>query len=58
MELRHYSRIDFIISSRRGVYVLETDFLPALNKNSLFPIELEVRDIRYKDFLLHILGLL
>lgn len=56
--LRHYSRSDFIISPRRGVYILETNSLPGLSKESLFPIALEAHDIKYKDFLLHILGLL
>jgi len=33
--LRHYSRSDFIISPRRGIYVLEANTLPGLTQESL-----------------------
>lgn len=35
--LRHYSRTDFIISPRRGTFVLETNTLPGLTSESLLP---------------------
>ncbi len=35
--LRHYSRSDFIIHPRRGIYVLEVNTLPGLTKESLVP---------------------
>lgn len=35
--LRHYSRTDFIIHPRRGIYVLETNTLPGLTNESLLP---------------------
>jgi D-alanine-D-alanine ligase len=35
--LRHYSRSDFIISPRRGIYILETNTLPGLTAESLIP---------------------
>ncbi|MDE2038117.1 MAG: D-alanine--D-alanine ligase [Patescibacteria group bacterium] len=35
--LRHYSRSDFIIHPRRGVYFLETNALPGLTGESLVP---------------------
>jgi len=35
--LRHYSRTDFIIHPRRGIYVLETNTLPGLTEESLLP---------------------
>ncbi len=35
--LRHYSRSDFIISPRRGIYLLETNTLPGLTDESLVP---------------------
>lgn len=35
--LRHYSRSDFIIHPRRGIYVLETNTLPGLTQESLVP---------------------
>jgi D-alanine-D-alanine ligase len=38
--LRHYSRSDFIISPRRGIYILETNTLPGLTEGSLVPLAL------------------
>ncbi len=35
--LRHYSRSDFILSPRRGIYILETNTLPGLTNESLVP---------------------
>ena len=35
--LRHYSRSDFIIHPKRGVYILETNTLPVLTNESLIP---------------------
>lgn len=35
--LRHYSRSDFIIHPRRGIYILETNTLPGLTSESLIP---------------------
>lgn len=35
--LRHYSRTDFIIHPKRGIYVLETNTLPGLTGESLVP---------------------
>lgn len=35
--LRHYSRTDFIIHPRRGIYVLEVNTLPGLTGESLLP---------------------
>ncbi len=35
--LRHYSRSDFIIHPRRGIYVLEVNTLPGLTEESLVP---------------------
>jgi D-alanine-D-alanine ligase len=35
--LRHYSRSDFIVSPRRGIYLLETNTLPGLTSESLIP---------------------
>ncbi len=35
--LRHYSRSDFIIHPKRGIYVLEANTLPGLTNESLFP---------------------
>lgn len=35
--LRHYSRTDFIVHPRRGIYTLETNTLPGMTKESLLP---------------------
>lgn len=35
--LRHYSRSDFIVTSRRGIYFLEVNTLPGLTSESLYP---------------------
>lgn len=35
--LRHYSRSDFIIHPKRGIFALEVNTLPGLTKESLFP---------------------
>lgn len=35
--LRHYSRTDFIIHPKRGIYVLEVNTLPGLTNESLVP---------------------
>lgn len=37
LQLRHYSRTDFIIHPRRGIYVLETNTLPGMTDESLIP---------------------
>lgn len=37
LRLRHFSRTDFIIHPRRGIYVLETNTLPGMTEESLFP---------------------
>ncbi len=58
LDMRHYSRTDFIIHPKRGVYALETNSLPWLTKDSIMSYSLEEHGIKYKDFLLHILGLL
>ncbi len=56
--LRHYSRSDFILTKNRGIYALETNSLPDISKESLFSMALKAHDIKYKDFLFHILSLL
>jgi len=55
--LRHYSRTDFIVHPKRGVYVLETNALPGLTGESLLPKALEPIGSNYKAFLEHILDL-
>lgn len=55
--LRHYSRTDFIVHPRRGIYLLETNSLPGLTKESLLPKSLDATGIKYKEFLDHVISL-
>lgn len=55
--LRHYSRSDFRIHLKRGVFILETNTLPGLTKNSLIPKALRAAGSSISDFLCHIIGL-
>ena len=54
--LRHYSRSDFILTSH-GIYLLETNSLPGLTKESLLPKALKAVGCSYPTFLDHILTL-
>lgn len=53
--LRHYSRSDFIVHPKRGVYILEVNTLPGLTKESLFPKSLEAIGCPFSLFLDHVL---
>lgn len=55
--LRHYSRTDFIITPRRGIYVLETNSLPGLTNESLVPKSLKASGISLSEFIDHVLEL-
>jgi D-alanine-D-alanine ligase len=55
--LRHYSRSDFIIHPRRGIYILETNTLPGLTSESLLPKSLKAIGCSLPDFLDHLLEL-
>jgi D-alanine-D-alanine ligase len=55
--LRHYSRSDFIVTAKRGVYFLEVNTLPGLTDQSLLPKSLEAVGITLPHFLDHILQL-
>jgi D-alanine-D-alanine ligase len=54
--LRHYSRSDYIISPR-GIYLLETNSLPGLSEDSLYPKSLEAAGVSFQEFLDHVLTL-
>lgn len=56
LNLRHYSRTDFILSPR-GIYVLEVNTLPGLTNESLLPKSLSAVGVAYSDFLDHIITL-
>lgn len=55
--LRHYSRSDFIVHPRRGVFILETNSLPGMTKESLFPKALEASGASILEFLEHIMNI-
>lgn len=55
--LRHYSRSDFIVHPKRGIYFLEIDSLPGLTSESLFPKALQAVGCVFPQFLEHILNL-
>jgi D-alanine-D-alanine ligase len=54
---RHYSRTDFIVSPRRGIYVLEINTLPGLTDASLVPKALAAVGASLGDFFHHIISL-
>lgn len=54
--LRHYSRTDFIISPK-GIYYLETNTLPGLTSESLFPKSLAAVGISLPEFFTHLADL-
>lgn len=55
--LRHYSRSDFIIHPRRGIYFLEVNTLPGLTPESLLPKSLTAVGAPLSEFLEHVLDL-
>jgi len=55
--LRHYSRSDFIVSAKRGIYILEVNTLPGLTKESLLPKSLEAVGCSMTYFLDHVINL-
>lgn len=56
LELRHYSRSDFIVSPR-GIYYLETNSLPDLLTESEMTLSLDAVGVKMEHFLEHIIGL-
>jgi D-alanine-D-alanine ligase len=54
--LRHYSRSDFILTNH-GIYLLETNSLPGLTKESLLPKALKAVGCSYPNFLEHVITL-
>lgn len=55
--LRHYSRADFIVHPKRGVYFLEVNTLPGLTSESLLPKSLKAVGSSLPEFLDHVIGL-
>lgn len=56
LELRHYSRSDFIVSPK-GIYFIESNTLPGLTSESLLPKSLAAVGVSFPDFLSHLVGL-
>jgi D-alanine-D-alanine ligase len=54
--LRHYSRSDFIVSPQ-GIFILETNSLPGLTSESLYPKSLEAIGSNLKEFCKHLIDL-
>jgi D-alanine-D-alanine ligase len=55
IDLRHYSRSDFIVHPKRGVYFLEVNTLPGLTSESLFPKSLKAVGATLPEFLDHVI---
>jgi D-alanine--D-alanine ligase len=55
--LRHYSRSDFIVTPKRGIYILETNSQPGLTEHSLMPKAFSASGIPVSHFLDHVLSL-
>jgi D-alanine-D-alanine ligase len=53
--LRHYSRSDFIIHPKRGIFILETNSLPGLTEHSLVPKSLKAVGSSIKEFIEHLI---
>jgi len=56
LNLRHYSRSDFIVS-KRGIYFLEVNTLPGLTEQSLLPKALAAGGSSLSHFLEHVVNL-
>ncbi|MEK7644913.1 MAG: D-alanine--D-alanine ligase family protein [Patescibacteria group bacterium] len=55
--LKHYSRSDFIVHPRRGVYFLEVNTLPGLTEHSLFPRAMQAVGSGLTELVEHLVGL-
>lgn len=57
MNLKHYSRSDFIIHPKKGIYAIEVNTLPGLTEQSLLPKALQSVGSSLSEFLKHIIAL-
>ncbi len=55
--LNHYSRSDFIIHPKRGIFILETNTLPGLTEASLLPKALHAVGGKLEHFIDHLITL-
>ncbi len=54
--LRHYSTADFIVTPKRGIYVLEVNTQPKLGDKSVVRRSLEAVGVSIRDFIHHVIG--
>jgi D-alanine-D-alanine ligase len=54
--LKNYSRSEFIINPQRGIYIIETNALPALHRDSIFIKSMEPSGISYSEFIQYLIG--
>lgn len=52
---RHYSRSDFMVSPRRGIFILETNTLPGLTSESLLPKAAQAAGLSFPRLLDHLI---
>lgn len=57
LNLDHYSRSDFIISPKKGIYALEVNTLPGLTDESLIPKMLNAVGASVPEFINHLIKL-
>lgn len=57
MNLSHYSRSDFIVHPKKGIYALEVNTLPGLTRHSLLPKSIENIGSSMSEFIDHIIRL-
>lgn len=57
LKLDHYSRSDFIVHPKKGIYALEVNTLPGLTNESLMPKMLEAVGSNVPEFIDHIIKL-
>ncbi len=55
--LRHYSRTDFMIHPKRGIYILETNTLPGLTETSLLPKSIKAVGSSLHELFEHLINL-
>jgi D-alanine-D-alanine ligase len=55
--LRHYSRSDFIVHPRRGIYALEVNTLPGLTEESLVPKAMKAVGSNLPELVDHLIAL-
>lgn len=55
--LRHYSRSDFIVTPRRGIFILESNTLPGMTSESLFPKAVNAVGSSLPELIEHLISL-